>query len=259
MRKKSHGFTGFKNTRYYLNNPFIFEDFACPTSSCGLALHYSPYLRYMENIHLAIIEDDTIIRESLESYLSNHPALQFSVVASSVEDFLEKAEKPAFLPKIDLMLLDIGLPGMSGIEGIRHIRKKYPDTDIVMLTTFEEDDKIFKSLCSGACSYITKRTPLPTIQDAIFTIHRGGSFMSPSIARKVVQHFMPKQRLEEDILSPRQQQIVEGLVDGLSYKLIADKLSISIDTVRDHIKNIYRILEVNSKAEVIRKSLEGKI
>ncbi len=211
----------------------------------------------MEHIHLAIIEDDPVIRESLETYLGAHPALQFSVVAGSMEDFLEKTKiRPH---QIDLMLLDIGLPGMSGIEGIRHIRQKFPDTDIVMLTTFEEDDKIFKSLCSGACSYIAKRTPLSTIRDAIFTIHRGGSFMSPSIARKVVQYFMPKARKEEDVLSPRQQQIVQGLVDGLSYKLIADKLSISIDTVRDHIKNIYRILEVNSKAEVIRKALEGDL
>ncbi len=213
----------------------------------------------MENIHLAIIEDDPVIRESLETYLGTHPALQFSIVAVSVEDFLAKAEKPAFLPKVDLMLLDIGLPGMNGIEGIRHIRQKYPETDIVMLTTFEEEEKIFKSLCSGACSYISKRTPLSTIQEAIFTVHRGGSFMSPSIARKVVQHFMPKARKEEDILSPRQQQIVEALVDGLSYKLIADKLSISIDTVRDHIKRIYKLLEVNSKAEVIRKALDGDI
>ncbi|MCC6459625.1 MAG: response regulator transcription factor [Saprospiraceae bacterium] len=213
----------------------------------------------MENIHLGIIEDDPVIRESLETYLGAHPALQFSIVAGSVEEFLEKADKPLHRPKMDVLLLDIGLPGMSGIEGIRHIRQKFPDTDIVMLTTFEENDKIFKSLCSGACSYIAKRTPLSTIQEAIFTIHRGGSFMSPSIARKVVQHFMPKVRQEDDLLSPRQQQIVEGLVDGLSYKLIADKLSISIDTVRDHIKRIYRALEVNSKAEIIRKALDGDI
>lgn len=213
----------------------------------------------MEKIHLGIIEDDPVIRESLEAYLGAHPALEFTVVAGSVEDFLEKIQKPVRMPQVDLLLLDIGLPGMSGIEGIRHIRQKYPDTDIVMLTTFEEDDKIFKSLCSGACSYIAKRTPLSTIQEAVFTIHRGGSFMSPSIARKVVQHFMPKARKEEDLLSPRQQQIVEGLVDGLSYKLIADKLSISIDTVRDHIKRIYRLLEVNSKAEIIRKALDGDI
>jgi DNA-binding NarL/FixJ family response regulator len=213
----------------------------------------------MENIQLAIIEDDAVIRESLESYLGAHPAIQISLAAGSVEDFLEMAAQPAVRPpQADVLLLDIGLPGMSGIEGIRHIRQRFPDADIVMLTTYEEDDKIFKSLCSGACSYISKRTPLPTIQEAVFTVHRGGSFMSPSIARKVAQHFMPKQRKETDILSPRQQQIVEGLVDGLSYKLIADKLSISIDTVRDHIKHIYKTLEVNSKAEVIRRALENK-
>jgi DNA-binding NarL/FixJ family response regulator len=213
----------------------------------------------MENINLAIIEDDLVIQESLETYLGANPAIQMGIVANSVEAFFDRVEKSVRLPKIDVLLLDIGLPGMSGIEGIRHIRQKFPDADIMMLTTFEEEDKIFKSLCNGACSYMSKRTPLTTIQEAIFTVHRGGSFMSPSIARKVVQHFMPKQRKEADVLSPRQQQIVEGLVDGLSYKLIADKLSISIDTVRDHIKNIYRILEVNSKAEVIRKSLDGDI
>jgi DNA-binding NarL/FixJ family response regulator len=213
----------------------------------------------MENIRLALIEDDPVIRESLESYFGAHPAIQITIVGGSVEDFLEQVDKKFHKPEIDLLLLDIGLPGMTGIEGLRHLRQKYPDMDIAMLTTFDDEERIFKSLCSGACSYISKRTPLATIQEAIFTIYRGGSFMSPSIARKVVAHFMPKQKKEGDVLSPRQQQIVEGLVDGLSYKLIADKLSISIDTVRDHIKRIYKTLEVNSKAEIIRKSLDGDI
>ena len=148
---------------------------------------------------------------------------------------------------------------MSGLEGIRHIRQKLPEADIVMLTTFEEDKNIFKALCAGACSYISKRTSLMKIQEALFIINRGGSYMSPSIARKIAKHFMPKAPKEKDLLTPRQIQIVDGLVEGLSYKLIADKLSISIDTVRDHIKRIYRTLEVNSKAEVIRKSLNGDI
>ena len=212
----------------------------------------------METIKLCIIEDDPIIRESLENYFEINPAIRIGLVARSVEAFLEKVDQSISLD-INLVLLDIGLPGMSGLEGIRYIKQKLPEADIVMLTTFEEDKNIFKALCAGACSYISKRTSLMKIQEALFVVHRGGSYMSPSIARKIAKHFMPKVQRKGDLLTPRQKQIVEGLVDGLSYKLIADKLSISIDTVRDHIKRIYRTLEVNSKAEVIRKSLDGEI
>lgn len=211
----------------------------------------------MENIQLGLIEDDKIIRESLESFMGAHPAIHIAVAAGSVEHFFDIVTKAVHPPQIDVLLLDIGLPGMSGLDSIKLIKQQFPDLDIVMLTTFEEDDKIFKSLISGACSYISKRTPLATIQEAIFTVHRGGSFMSPSIARKVVQHFIPKTQVRSSsLLSARQEEIVQGLVDGLSYKLIADKLDISIDTVRDHIKRIYRTLEVNSKAEIIRKALD---
>lgn len=212
----------------------------------------------MENINLCLIEDEPVIRESLQGYFEANPAISVNLVATSVEDFLEQVTKSIRLD-INLVLLDIGLPGMSGLQGIRHIRQKFPEADIVMLTTFEEEEKIFKALCAGACSYISKRTSLVKIQEALFVVHRGGSYMSPSIARKIAGHFMPKVAKEGDALTPRQHQIVDALVDGLSYKMIADKLEISIDTVRDHIKRIYRALEVNSKAEVIRKSLKGEI
>lgn len=212
----------------------------------------------METIHLAIIEDDPLVRESLVNFLGENPAIRVGLVCNSMEEFLERTKSQP-IPAVDLMLLDIGLPGLSGIAGIRHIREKYPEADIVMLTTFEETDMIFQALCAGACSYIAKRTSLVHIREAVFTVHRGGSYMSPSIARKIAEHFMPKAPKEGEVLSPRQKEIVRGLVDGLSYKMIADKLDISLDTVRDHIKRIYRALEVNSKAEVIRKSLEGEI
>lgn len=212
----------------------------------------------METIHLAIIEDDPLVRESLVNFLGENPAIRVGLVCNSMEEFQERT-KIQPIPTVDLMLLDIGLPGLSGIAGIRHIREKYPEADIVMLTTFEETDMIFQALCAGACSYIAKRTSLVHIREAVFTVHRGGSYMSPSIARKIAEHFMPKAPKEGEVLSPRQKEIVRGLVDGLSYKMIADKLDISLDTVRDHIKRIYRALEVNSKAEVIRKSLEGEI
>ncbi len=212
----------------------------------------------METIHLAIIEDDPLVRESLVNFLGENPAIRAGLVCNSMEEFMERTKSQP-IPAVDLMLLDIGLPGLSGIAGIRHIREKYPEADIVMLTTFEETDLIFQALCAGACSYIAKRTSLVHIREAVFTVHRGGSYMSPSIARKIAEHFMPKAPKEGEVLSPRQKEIVRGLVDGLSYKMIGDKLEISLDTVRDHIKRIYRALEVNSKAEVIRKSLEGEI
>lgn len=219
---------------------------------------FTGYLCGMENIKIAIVEDDLVIRESLVQFLGENPSLEITLVSKSMEEFLNAVKDP-YRPVINVLLLDIGLPGISGIQGIYHIRQKYPETDIVMLTTFEEDDKIFDALCAGACSYITKRTSLVTIRDAIFTIYRGGSYMSPSIARKIALYFNPKAPREGELLSPRQKEIVQGIVDGLSYKMIGDKLNISLDTVRDHIKRIYRVLEVNSKAEVIRKSLEGEI
>ena len=212
----------------------------------------------MENIQLCIVEDRPVIRESLHKYFGAHPAIQVKLVAQSIEDFLEQIQDSSLL-SINLVLLDIGLPGMTGIQGIQHIRSFLPEADIVMLTTFEDDKNIFNALTAGACSYISKRTSLAKIQEALFVIHRGGSYMSPSIARKIAKHFMPKATQKEAILTTRQLEIVEGLVDGLSYKLIADKLDISIDTVRFHIKRIYRALEVNSKAEIIRKSLDGDI
>ena len=212
----------------------------------------------MELIKLGIVEDERMVRESLVSFFSEHRGIQIKLVSDSMESFLEEL-KTMRSQDINLVLLDIGLPGISGIEGIRHIREKLQQADIVMLTTFEEDENIFKALCAGACSYISKRTSLAQIREALFVVHRGGSYMSPSIARKIAKHFMPKKRTKNDVLSPRQKQIVDALVDGLSYKMVADKLSISIDTVRDHIKRIYRALDVNSKAEVIRKSLEGEI
>jgi len=212
----------------------------------------------METVHLAIVEDDPVIRESRETFMSANPAIQIEFIADSMETFLSTL-KVARNPKVDVILLDIGLPGITGLEGIRPIKRKLPDADIIMLTTYEEEEKIFKALCAGAVSYLTKRTPLKKIQEAIFTIHRGGSYMSPTIARKVVSYFAPKTRAASSELSERQQQIVRGVVDGLSYKMIADKYLISLNTVRDHIKKIYKMLHINSKGELIKKVMDGEL
>lgn len=211
----------------------------------------------MKPIPLAIVEDDPIIRESLRTFLGGDPQFDLLYTAVSIEDFLQALETDSrIVPSI--ILLDIQLPGMSGIEGIPSIKKLRPGVDVIMLTTFEESEKIFAALCAGACSYLAKRVSLVTIRDAILTVHRGGSYMSPSIARKVVEHFAPVPKKEDGTLTQRQQEIVDCIVNGLSYKMTADKLGISLDTVRTHIKNIYHALEINSKGELIRRSLDKK-
>lgn len=209
----------------------------------------------MQNINISIIEDETIIMDGLTGLFQQNPVFKIVRTAQTVEAFLAAPFREA--PHI--LLLDIGLPGgMTGLQGIRFIREKLPKTEIIMLTTFEESDKIFKALCAGATSYLTKRTPFTKIIEAVMTVHRGGSYMSPTIARKVVEHFAPKQSTHQT-LTPRQQQIVDGVVEGLSYKMIAGKLLVSVETVRDHIKKIYKKLEINSKGELIRKKLSGEL
>ncbi len=211
----------------------------------------------MKEINIAIVEDEPLVRGNLEFYLNKQPGIKVVQTVDSVENFLEEANG---LISIDMILLDIGLPGMSGLEGIRLIKDVSPNADILILSAYDDSDKIFKALCAGAVSYLSKRTDLPTIKEALLTVYGGGSYMSPSIARKVINYFAPRKQTEKDNqLTPRQEQIVQGLVDGLSYKMIADKYLISIETVRDHIKKIYKKLQVNSKAEVIRKKLDGEI
>jgi DNA-binding NarL/FixJ family response regulator len=212
----------------------------------------------MKTTAVGIVEDEPIVRESLVTFFDDQPNLEVVCQVRSLEDFQEYyADGSHQAP--DVLLLDVGLPGMSGLEGIRVIKKMMHDTDIIMLTTYEESDIIFKALCAGACSYLSKRSSLSQILEAITVVHNGGSYMSPSIARKVVTYFSPSDNSKKELLTPRQQQIVAGLVDGLSYKMIADKYLVSIETVRDHIKKIYKKLQINSKAELIKLSVDGDI
>ena len=209
-------------------------------------------------IEIGIVEDNVKIRNLIQKFLDMQSDMSCKTAVDSVEemlDFLKENKAP------DVILMDIQLPGMSGIQGIEIIKKEYPEIEIIMLTIYHDSHKIFDSLCAGASGYLLKHTSLTGIKESIETLMQGGAPMSPQIARKVIQHFKqpePKKNPDSE-LTLREQDVVNGLVDGLSYKMIADRFDISIDTVRAHIRNIYRKLHVNSKAEVIAKSLKGEI
>ena len=206
---------------------------------------------------IGIIEDNKKIRQLIQRYLDMQDGMECSIAVESVEEMLEYLDSYS---KPDVLLMDIQLPGMSGIEGMKVFQEKFPEIEIIMLTVYHDSHKIFDSLKAVASGYLLKHTSLPEIKEAIDLLLSGGAPMSPQIARKVITHFNESgQKKSESNLTAREQDIVNGLVDGLSYKMIADRLNISIDTVRAHIRNMYKKLHVNSKAEVIAKSLRGEL
>ncbi len=204
-----------------------------------------------------MVEDDEAVSESVADFLNAQVSFSCPVAVESVEELVPRlvAEK---LP--DVILMDINLPGMSGISGIRLVKSKYPDLDIVMLTVYQDAHRIFDALCAGASGYLLKNIPFAELKSSLETLAHGGAPMSPQIASKVVQYFHAQKPLPKaSELSPREQEVVTWLVDGLSYKMVADKMAVSVETVRTHIKNIYKKLHVQSKGELISKSLRGEL
>ena len=208
-------------------------------------------------INVGIVEDDSEIREAICSYLNEQENIRCDLAEESVEKFMRFLYSDK-LPNV--ILMDIGLPGMSGISGIKLIKEKFPEIDILMLTVHNDPHKIFQSLCAGATGYLLKTTPLSEIKKFIEELSTGGAPMSPQIARRVIEYFQKeKEDKKPSPLTEKEKEIVLDLVDGLSYKMIADKQNITIETVRTHIKHIYHKLHVHCKADVIRKSLQGEI
>ena len=207
---------------------------------------------------VSMIEDNDVIRKNVIKFIGLHEEFEVVDVFTSVESFFHHQNvHPNF--QVDVLLLDIGLPGISGLEGIPLIKEKMPETDIIMLTTYEEEDMILKAICSGACSYLSKKASLTEIVDAIRVVVEGGSSMSPSIAREIVQYLMGGKLQKTSILTDRQKEILTGLVDGKTYKTIGKELYISPHTVKCHIKKLYQVLQVNNKAEAIAMYLRGEI
>lgn len=203
-----------------------------------------------KTLNIAIIEDEPNVREPVTQFINQQQDMTMVAAFRNVESFLTP-ESPFSPP--DILLLDISLPhGISGLEGIPKINKKYPELAIIMLTTASNSETVFEALQLGAVSYLNKKNDLKTITETIRIVNQGGSYMSPAIARKIA-NFFPQQKTppKHEQLTDRQMEIVHGLMEGLSYKMIADKLNISVQTVNDHIRRIYKTLQVNSKVEVI--------
>jgi DNA-binding NarL/FixJ family response regulator len=208
-------------------------------------------------IRVGIIEDKRPAREGLAMLIDGTPGYRCVGRFSSMEEArrLIGHEVP------DVLLLDIHLPGMSGSEGARLLKEQYPTMQILMLTIYEDEDKVFESICNGASGYLLKKTPPAKLLDAIREAHDGGSPMSPEIARKVITVFQktgPPEKPDQ-ALTPQEVRLLKLLADGYGYKAAAERMTISVNTVRQYIRSIYDKLHVHSKNEAVSKALRSRI
>ena len=201
----------------------------------------------MRSLRVVVIEDDTLIREGFTNLINQSDNL----ICIANYDNCEEAIKNLTKDGPQIILMDIGLPGISGIEGIRRIKKIRTDIEIIVVTVHDDDFKVFDALCAGASGYLTKNISPENLLNAIDEVSTGGAPVSTNIARMVIKSF---QKSAESPLSSRETEVLQLLGRGKSYTMIADDLFIDKETVRSHIKNIYRKLEVSSKAEAIEKA-----
>ena len=213
------------------------------------------------NLRIAIFDDNKNIRESISLLLRTVPGFEvvgsFSHVLDCVDDVRDC--------KPDIVLMDIEMPGMTGIEAVKSIKKEFPHVQVLMQTVFEDDDRVFDSICAGASGYILKNYLNTKLIESITELQYGGSPMSPSVARKVLnkmqqipQHVKPEESPDYQ-LTPREKEVLTCLVNGQSYKMIAADLHISYETVRSHVKKIYEKLHVASLTEVVAKAIHQRL
>ena len=202
---------------------------------------------------VSIVDDEADLREHIAGYLAAAGDIRCKSAYASAEEALEQLPQD----KPDVILMDINLGGMDGIECVRRLKAQMPDAQVLMLTVFEDTEKIFRALAAGASGYLLKRMPPRKLLEAIAEVREGGSPMSASIARKVVESFQaaPARGDESMDLSQRELSVINGLAQGLAYKQIADQLGVSIHTVRNYIRRIYEKLHVQSRTEAVAKFL----
>ena len=211
-----------------------------------------------DKIKVIYYEDNSNLREGISFLIQSTPQLDLLATFSNADTVKTDTEEL----KPDVILMDIDMPGTNGIDAVAIVKAVSPGTQVIMLTVFDNEEKIFNAIRNGASGYLLKHTPPSEIIESIFDVNKGGSPMTANVARKVLQYFQsqPKAQKEDYNLSDRELQIVKGLVSGYSYKAIAAELFISIDTVRSHIRRIYEKLHVNSKTEAVLKAInEGLV
>ena len=209
-------------------------------------------------IKVCIFDDNKNIRNSLQMLLHGN----YGIEVTGVYENANNIEEALIISEPDLVLMDIEMPGTNGIEAVRRIKKFNATITIIMQTIFEDEERVFSSLLAGASGYLTKDSPPLSIIEAIQDAYKGGTPMTPSIAKKIIQQFQLQNKTvstKEYNLTTKETEVLRSLADGLSYKMIADKLSMRYDTVHTHIKSIYRKLHVASMGEAISKAIRGKI
>ena len=211
----------------------------------------------MKNIRIAIFEDNQKFRESLEFIIVTTTDMELSGCFDDTNRLLERME----VLQPDVVLMDINIPIMNGIEATAVIKHKFPYIQVCIQTVFEEDDKVFASLCAGASGYILKNSPPDKILQGIREVADGGLFFTPSIAKKVLFSFTQQYSSKPEFiqLTDKEKEILKLLVDGLSYKMIADDTGLSIHTIHTHIRHIYEKLHVNSSSQAVAKAIKQKL
>ncbi len=211
----------------------------------------------METVRVALVEDRSEIREALSALLGNEPGFLVSGSFGSMEDALAATLHPS----PDVALVDLGLPGMNGIEGIRKLKERYPQCMSVVLTVYRDDDRIFHALCAGACGYLLKKTAPDRLLEGIREAAAGGAPISPEIASRVVSLFHrvhPPAHADYN-LTPHEQRLLRLLVEGHNYNSAAELLGCSRHTVNSHMRKIYTKLQVHSKSEAVAKALRERV
>jgi DNA-binding NarL/FixJ family response regulator len=208
-------------------------------------------------IRVAIVEDQRDIREGLCMLVSGTQGYHCIGAFASMEEALAKLPPES----ADVVLVDIALPKMSGIEGTRVLRERYPRTQVLILTIYDDDKRIFEGVCAGACGYLLKKTPPARLLECIREVANGGAAMSPEVARRVMALFRevrPPQHVDYH-LTPHELRLLRMLVEGHNYKTAADALGVTVNTISFHMRSIYDKLEVHSKSEAVAKALRSRL